>query len=125
MVHGLDSNFFPLFSIASNDFERDLEIVKRVFLDFGRLIHTEGGFRLSERAEMAAGWWFYDVLVSQEYASGLFRQLIPATIRDRKSASIKMIDTFQDQLRKRGSEARIKMHGQVPFAGPWWARLMK
>jgi hypothetical protein len=125
MAHGLDNNFFPLFSIASNDFERDLEIVKRVFSDFGRLIHTEGGFRLSERAEMAAGWWFYDVFVSQEYASGLFRQLIPATIRDRKSATIRMIDTLQDQLRKRGSEARIKMHGQVPFAGPWWARLMK
>jgi hypothetical protein len=120
-----DGAFFPFFTIVSNDFEKDLDIVKRIFSGFEKMVHAERGFKLSERAEMAAGWWFYDILVTQDFAARMFQQILPAGVRDKKSATIKIIDHFQGQLRKYGSEAKIKMHGDIPFAAPWWAWLMK
>ena len=116
---------FPFFTIVSNNFEKDLEIVKRMFSAFEKMTHTEGGYRLSDRAEMAAGWWFYDVFVNQEFAMKIFQTIIPEGVHDKKSATIKIIDAFQEQLRKYGSEAKIKMHGDMPFAAPWWAWLMR
>lgn len=117
--------FFPLFTIVSNNFEKDLSIVKRIFSAFEKMTHTENGFKLSERAEMAAGWWFYDVFATQEFATRIFQQMLPADVRDKKSATIKITDGFQEQLRKYGSEAKIKMYGDIPFAAPWWAWLMR
>ncbi len=119
------NEFFPFFTIVSNNFENDLDIVKRIFSGFEKLTHIDQGFKLSERAEMAAGWWFYDVLVTQDFAAKIFEQLIPKGVRDKKTATIKIIDHFQGQLRKYGSEARIRMHGDIPFAAPWWAWLMR
>lgn len=119
------NGFFPFFTIASNNFEKDLHIVKHIFSGFEKMTRVDHGFRLSERAEMAAGWWFYDIFVTQDFAAKIFQQLIPEGIRDKKSATIKMIDHFQDQLCKYGSEAKIKMHGDIPFAAPWWAWLMR
>jgi hypothetical protein len=79
----------------------------------------------SERAEMAAGWWFYDILVTPNFLQKLFQQLVPEGVHDRKAATIKIVDFFQGQLRKYGSEAKIKMQGDIPFAAPWWAWLMR
>jgi hypothetical protein len=48
-----------------------------------------------------------------------------ASSRDKKSVTIKLVDMFQAQLRNNNSDARVKMHGDVPFAAPWWAWLMR
>lgn len=77
---------------------------------------------------MAAGWWFYDVFATPEFLQGLFQVALPKeefSSNDVKSATIKIVGMLQDQLKKSGSEARIKMHGDRPFAAPWWAWLMK
>lgn len=120
-----EGTFFPLFTIISNNFNKDLYIVKHIFSGFEKLNHTENGFKLSERAEMAAGGWFYDIYVSRDFVTKIFQQLLPEGVRDKKSATIKITDAFQDQLRKHGSEAKIKMHGDIPFAATWWAWLMR
>ncbi len=70
---------------------------------------------------MAAGWWFYVIFVNQEFATKIFQMVIPEGVRDKKSDTIRIIDAFQEQLRKYGSEAKIEMHGDIPFAAPWWA----
>jgi hypothetical protein len=119
------SGLFPFFTIVSNSFEKDLEIIKRMLSSFEKMTHTENGFKLSDRAEMAAGWWFYDVSVSEEFATKIFQTILPEGVRDKKSATLKIIDAFQDQLRKHGSEAKIKMHGDIPFVAPWWAWLLR
>src|SRR5262245_1563002 len=93
---------FPFFSIVSNNFEKDLDIVKRMFSGFEKITHIDNGYKLSDRAEMAAGWWFYDIFVNQEFASKIFQTILPEKIRDKKSATIKIVDAFQDQLRKYG-----------------------
>ena len=116
---------FPFFTIVSNNFEKDLEIVRRIFSGFEQITRTEHGFKLSDRAEMAAGWWFYDIFVTQDFATKIFQHVLPQGVHDKKSATLKIVDAFQDQLRKHGSEAKIKMHGDIPFAAPWWAWLMR
>lgn len=116
---------FPVFSIVSNDFEKDLEIVKRMFSGLQEMTHTENGFKLSESAVLAAGWWFYDVYFTQEFVKKMFETILPPELHNMKGATIRIIDSLQSQLIKCGSEAKIKMHGDIPFAAPWWAWLMK
>ena len=118
----------PFLSIASREFEKDLNALKLVMNQLEKRTHSENAYRFSERAQMAAGWWFYDVYVTQEFLQRLFQIVIPKeelSSRDKKSATIKIVDMVQSQLRKNGSEARVKIHGDIPFAAPWWSWLMR
>jgi hypothetical protein len=117
--------YIAFLTVVSNNFEKDLSLVKNMLATSEKMTHAENDFKLSERAEMAAGWWFYDVFVTRDFLQKLFRQLVPEGVRDRKTATIKIVDFFQGQLRKYGSEAKIKMYGDIPFAAPWWAWLMR
>jgi len=124
MAADLGQEFFPFLTVVSNNFEKDLLLLKNILAASEKMTHTERGYKLSDRAEMAAGWWFYDVLITHDFLQKIFRQILPPDIRDRKTATIKIVDAFQEQLRKYGSEAKLKMHGDMPFAAPWWAWLM-
>ena len=117
-------DFIPFFTVVSNNFEKDLQILKNVLAASEKMTHTEHGYGLSDRAEMAAGWWFYDVFMTPDFLQKIFQQILPPGIRNRTTTTIKIVDAFQEQLRKYGSEAKIKMHGDIPFAAPWWAWLM-
>lgn len=122
------NQIIPFLSIASREFERDLNALKLVMNQLEKRAHSENAYRFSERAQMAAGWWFYDVFVTQEFLQKIFQIFLPQeefTSRDKKSATIKIVDMFQSQMRKNGSEARVKMHGDIPFAAPWWSWLMR
>jgi hypothetical protein len=115
----------PFLTIMSVDLEKDVPIVKRVLAQLEERIHSKGAFRISDKAEMAAGWWFYDILATQSGLQKLFRLLLPAETRGKKSAANRIAEVFQEQLRSNSSEARVKMHGDIPFAAPWWAWLMR
>lgn len=122
------NQIIPFLSIASREFERDLNALKLVMNQLEKRAHSENAYRFSERAQMAAGWWFYDVFLTQEFLQKIFQIFLPQeefTSRDKKSATIKIVDMFQSQMRKNGSEARVKMHGDIPFAAPWWSWLMR
>ena len=80
---------FPIFSIVSNNFEKDLEIVKRMFSGIEEMTHSEHGFKLSDRAELAAGWWFYDIFVTQDFAKKMFQTILPPELHNMKGATIK------------------------------------
>jgi hypothetical protein len=129
-IEGVDENpskeeYIPFLTVVSNNFEKDLPLVKNMLAASEKMTRAENGSKLSERAEMAAGWWFYDIFVTRDFLQKLFQQLVPEGVHDRKTATIKIVDFFQGQLRKYGSEAKIKMHGDIPFAAPWWAWLMR
>ena len=117
--------YIAFLTVVYNNFEKDLSLVKNMLAASEKMTHEENGFKLSERAEMAAGWWFYDVFVARDFLQKLFQQLVPDGIHDTKSAAIKIVDFFQEQLREYGLEAKIRMHGDIPFAAPWWAWLMR
>jgi hypothetical protein len=40
-------------------------------------------------------------------------------------ATLKIVDTFQEQIKKNGSDARIKMFGDIPLAAGWWSWLLR
>jgi len=127
-TRGEGNQMIPFLSIASREFEKDLDALRLVLSQLEKRTHSENAYRFSERAEMAAGWWFYDVFVTTEFLQRLFQIVLPyeeISSRDKKSATIKLVDMFQVQLRKNDSDARVKMHGDVPFAAPWWAWLMR
>jgi hypothetical protein len=117
--------YLPFLTVVSNNFEKDLSLVKNIVAAPEKMTHAENGFKLSNRAGMASGWWFYDVIVTHDFLQKLFQPLVPEGIHDRKSATIKTVDFFHGQLRKYGSEAKIKMHGDIQFAASWWAWLMR
>ncbi|HEX2170062.1 MAG TPA: hypothetical protein VHF65_07170 [Nitrososphaera sp.] len=125
---GERDQMIPFLSIASRDFEKDLNILKLAMGQLEKRTHSEKAYRFSERAQMAAGWWFYDVFVTPDLLQKIFQIVIPKeelSSRDQKSATLKIVDIFQSQMRKNGSEARVKMHGDIPFAAPWWSWLMR
>jgi hypothetical protein len=44
---------------------------------------------------------------------------------DKKGAAMRIVDMFQSQIKQNGSDARIKIYGDIPFASPWWSWLFK
>ena len=77
---------------------------------------------------MAAGWWFYDVFFKRDFVQRIFQLLLPynnIAHKNKKAATLKIVDTFQDQINKNGSDARIKMFGDIPVAAGWWSWLLK
>ena len=122
-----EDEMIAFFSIASRDFDKDLIILKEVLDQFEQRTHSENAYKFSQRATLAAGWWFYDVFFKRDFIQKIFQLLLPHNFShdNKKAATIKIVDTFQDQIKKNGSNARIKMFGDIPFATPWWSWLFR
>src|SRR5919109_1333420 len=107
----------PFFSIASKDFEQDLIILKKVLHQFEQRTHSENAYKFSQRAQMAAGWWFYDIFFKPDFVQKIFQLVLPHGFPpNKKAATMKIVDMFQSQIKQNGSDARIKMYGDIPFA---------
>ena len=120
----------PFFSVASRDFERDLDILKKILYQFEQRTYSENAYIFSKKATTAAGWWFYDILFKPDFAQTLqkiFQLALPPGFppQNKKGVAIKMVDLIQNQVKLNGSDARINMYGDVPFATPWWSWLFK
>jgi len=122
-----EDEMIAFFSIASRDFDKDLIILKEVLHQFEQRRHSENAYKFSQRATLAAGWWFYDVFFNRDFIQNIFELLLPHNFshNNKKAATIKIVDTFQDQIKKNGSDARIKVFGDIPFATPWWSWLFR
>ena len=122
-----DDDMIPFFSIASRDFDQDLIILKKVLHQFEQRTHSVNAYKFSERATLAAGWWFYDVFFKRDFVQKIFQLLLPPNYsqKNKKAATLKIVDTFQDQIKKNGSDARIKMFGDIPLAAGWWSWLLR
>jgi hypothetical protein len=126
-----DDEMIAFFSIASKDFDQDLIILKKVLHQFEQRTHSENAYKFSQRVKMAAWWWwFYDVFFKRDFVQKIFQLVLPLPgnfppHNDKKAAAIKIVDTFQDQIKKNGSDARIKMFGDIPFATAWWSWLFR
>src|ERR687887_706154 len=122
-----EDEMIPFFSIASRDFDKDLIILKKVLHQFEQRTHSENAYKFSQRATLAAGWWFYDAFFKRDFIQKIFQLLLPPDFshKNKKAATLKIVDTFQDQIKKNASNARIKMHGDIPFAAPWWSWLFR
>ena len=99
--------------------------MKKVLYQFEQRTHSQNAYKFSERATFAAGWWFYDVFFKRDFVQR--KLLLPYNIqhKNKKAATLKIVDTFQDQIKKNGSDARIKMYGDIPLATGWWSWLFR
>ena len=114
------------FSIASRDFDKDLVILKKVFHQLEQMTQSENVYKFSERATLAAGWWFYDVSLKRDSIQRMFQLLLPNSIyENKKAATVNIVDTLQDKIKKDGSDARIKMFGDIPAAAGLWSWLLR
>jgi hypothetical protein len=122
-----NDEMIPFFSVASIDFDKDLIILKKVLHQFEQRTHSENAYKFSQRATLAAGWWFYDVFFKRDFVQKIFQLLLPPVFlhKNKKAATIKIVDTFQEQIKKNGSDARIKMYGDIPLATGWWSWLFR
>jgi hypothetical protein len=71
---------------------------------------------------MAADWWFYDIFFKPDFVQKIIQLALPSSnfpTCDKKAAIMKIVDIFQSQIKQNGSDARIKMYGDIPFATPW------
>jgi hypothetical protein len=62
-----------------------------------------------------------------DFAQKIFQLALPLGFppQNKKAAAIKIVDLFQNQVKLNGSDARIKMYGDVPLAATWWSWLLK
>ena len=122
-----NDEMIPFFSVASIDFDKDLIILKKVLHQFEQRTHSENAYKFSQRATLAAGWWFYYVFFKRDFVQKIFQLLLPPDFlhKNKKAATIKIVDTFQEQIKKNGSDARIKMYGDIPLATGWWSWLFR
>jgi hypothetical protein len=44
---------------------------------------------------------------------------------NKKARILRIADIFQDQIKKNGSDTRIKMFGDIPVAAGWWSWLFR
>src|SRR5919204_5152786 len=98
-----EDEMIPFFSIASKDFDQDLTILKKVLHQFEQRTHSENTYKFSQRATLAAGWWFYDVFFKRDFVQKIFQIILPPNFssnNNKKAATIKIVETFQDQINK-------------------------
>jgi hypothetical protein len=85
-----DDEMIPFFSIASRDFDQDLIILKKVLHQFEQRTHSENAYKFSQKATLAAGWWFYEVFFKCDFVQNIFQTILPVL-----AISLKMNAIFQ------------------------------
>jgi len=109
----------PFISIASKNLSR-FDYIKKFLHQSEQRTYSENAYKFSQRATLAAGWWFYEVFFKPVFVQKVFQLAMPSSFppQDKKAAAIKIVDIFQSQIKKNGSDAKIKMYGNIPFATP-------
>jgi hypothetical protein len=64
---GERNQMIPFLSIASREFEKGLNVLKLAMNQLEKRSRSENAHRFSERAQMAASWWFYGVYVTLDF----------------------------------------------------------
>ena len=105
----------PFFRVASIDFEKDLNVLKKVLYRLELKTHLQGAYKFSSKAELAIGWWFYDIFFRREFVRRLLELDVSFNSNCHKWDIIKrIVEPFQKQLRLLGSEARISLYSDRP-----------
>jgi hypothetical protein len=67
------------------------------------------------------------VFFKRDFVQKIFQLVLPPHFshKSKMAATMKIVDTFQEQIKKNGSYARIKMHVDIPIAAAWWSWLLR
>ena len=113
----------PILSVSSLDFEGDLKILRKVLDSYQEKIQFENGYKFSSDAKLAMGWWFYEISVKITFFKNLvnMEHQLNSKIKDERD----IVVLIQDQLKKRGSKARIKLISKPSLFTKYWTWLLK
>lgn len=90
---------------------------------FEEKTNYKNGYKLSEKGQKAAGWWFYEIYLK----SGFMEKIIQSeSTADRKIKNERdVLEIIKNNLKQKGSSARIRLYKDKPFLASWWKWLMK
>ena len=111
----------PLFSAMTTDFDADIKNFKEILNELELKTHTKNGYKFSTDAKMAAGWWFFEIYMEQEFA----RNIIESDMINKKKGRDRILKDIEEQLKKRKSKARLRFFDDYPLMRRYWSWLMK
>ena len=111
----------PLFSAMTTDFDADIKNFKEILNELELMTHTKNGYKFSPDAKMAAGWWFFEIYLEQEFA----RRIIESDLTNKRKRRDNILKYIERQLKKRKSKARIRFYDNYSFMRRYWSWLMK
>ena len=111
----------PLFSAATTDLDADIKIFKEILNELQLKTHTKNGYTFSPDAKMAAGWWFFEIYLEQEFV----RKIIESDLTNKKKKRDIVLNLISEQLKKRNSKAKIRFYDNYSFMRRYWSWLMK
>ena len=113
----------PTFVVASRDFERDLMMLKDLLNQLQNKTNIKDGYKLSEKGQMAAGWWFYEIFLKPEFVEKIIQT---KGILDKEVKNeIDILEIIQVNLKQSGGGAKIRLYKDKPFLIRWWKWILK
>lgn len=113
----------PTFAIASQDFEKDLSVIKEILSHLADKYHFQDEYKFSESSEKAAGWWFYEIYFKPEFANKIIQV---ESLTNKKFKNEKdILDMIQKSLNEKGAKAKIRLYVDKPLMSDWVTWFMK
>ena len=86
-------------------------------------VHIKNGYKFSSDAKLAMGWWFYEIFVKIEFFKKLVKMehQINPKIKDERD----VVELIQNQVKKSGSKARVKLVSKPSIFTKYWTWLLK
>jgi hypothetical protein len=113
----------PTLVMASQNIESDVAVLKKILDSFEESAGYQDGYIFDEKGEMAAGWWFIEIHIKPDLMDKIIEggPLENRKIRD----DTDILEIIQDNLKQKGSTARIRLYRKKPFLVSWWKWLLK
>ena len=105
----------------TTDFDADTKNFKEILNELEIRTYVKNGYKFSPDAKMAAGWWFFEIYMEQEFV----RKIIESDLISKKKGRDRILKYIEKQLKKRKSKARIRFFDDYPLMRRYWSWLMK
>lgn len=115
--------WFPIFKIASLDFEKDIQLLKKFMNSLEKKVHFENGYKFSSEAQFAMGWWFYEIYVKIGFIKNVMEveHASNPNIKD----ELDLATLVQRFLKQNGSKGRITLHTNRSIFAKYWTWLLR
>ena len=87
----------PLFSAMTTDFDADIKNFKEILNELELSTHTKNGYKFSLDAKMAAGWWFFEIYMEQEFA----RKIIESDLINKKKGTRQNPQVYREAIKEK------------------------
>lgn len=115
--------WYPIFKIASLDFENDLKLLKKFMSSMEKKIHFENGYKFSQEAQFAMGWWFYEIYVKIGFIKKVVE--IEHELNPKVKTEVDIMEMLQKFLKKNDTKCKVTLHTKKSLFTKYWTWLLK